>query len=185
MAVTLPVTLVLVPGCAVRQYRQVSCDQSRQSIFVLEAQAVPSATLIPCMGLLPPGWTYGGSDVGTGLARFWFDSDRVGPRAIEVLMTPTCDVSRAPKIPLDAPPPGLRRYQERATQQQNSTITYFVFPGGCVTYRFSFTRETWPLLFDEADRALGFKPRSLYVNSIREQSGLTLCGANAPRCPGK
>jgi hypothetical protein len=183
MAVPSALALVVVAGCAVRQYRQVSCDQSRQSIFVLAAQAVPSATLIPCMGALPLGWTYGGSDVETGLVRFWFDSDRAGPRAIEVLMTRTCDVSGASEIPLRAPPPGLRRYQKPAGQHPNETISYFVFPGGCVRYRFTFNQQSWPQLFLEADRALGFTPRSFYVNSIREQSGLTLCGANAPHCP--
>jgi hypothetical protein len=183
MTVTLVVVFV-IPGCAVRHYRQVSCDQSRQSIFVLEAQAVPSATLIPCMVALPLGWSYGGSDVGTGLVRFWFDSDRAGPRAIQVLMTRSCDVSGASEVRLSAPPPGLRRYEEPARQHPNETITYFVFPGGCVTYRLSFNQQSWPQLFVEADRALGFTPRSLYVNSLREQSGLTLCGATAPHCSG-
>ena len=100
-------------------------------------------------------------------------------------MTRSCDVAKASQIPLSAPPPGLRRYEEPAGQHPNETITYFVFPGGCVTYHFSFNREAWPQLFVEADRALGFTPRSLYVNSIRDRSGLTLCGANAPPCLGE
>ena len=57
-------------GCAASHYQQVSCSgRSRQSIFLLEAQAVPSATLIPCVLPLPGGWSYGGSQVRSGLAR--------------------------------------------------------------------------------------------------------------------
>ena len=175
---------VLLTGCAAHHYRQVSCAVSRQNIFVLEAQAVPSATLIPCMGDLSVGWSYAGSDVRSGLVQFWFDSDRAGRHAIEVTMTSGCDVSAAAEIPLEHPPPGLRRYEDPAARHPNATISYFVFPGGCVTYRFSFTRQAWPGLYEDADRALGFTARSVYVDSLRQDSGLTLCGPGAPPCPG-
>ena len=51
-------------------------------------------------------------------------------------------------------------------------------------YRFAFTRQTAPTLFDQADQFLGFTPRSVYVHGVREGEGLTLCGAEAPPCPG-
>jgi hypothetical protein len=184
VAAALIVAVIVLPGCAAHQFRQVSCQQSRQSIFVLEAQAVPSATLIPCMGRLPLGWSYGGSDVGSGLVSFWFDSDRAGPHAIEVTMTRTCDTAGASEVYLKAPPPGLHRYEAPAERHPSGTVNYFVFPGGCVTYRFGFTRRSWPDLYADADRALGFTPRLLYVNSLHEDSGLTLCGAKAPPCAG-
>jgi hypothetical protein len=161
-----------------------ACKNSHRSIFLLEAQAVPSATFIPCALPLPPGWSYGGSDIRSGLARFWLDSDRAGSHAAEVTLVQSCDVSRASPTPLQAAPPGLRRFDEPATRQSHSSTAYFVFRGGCVTYRFSFTQHGAPALFREADRALGFTPRSVYVKGVREDAGLPLCGAEAPPCPG-
>jgi len=161
-----------------------ACKNSHRSIFLLEAQAVPSATFIPCALPLPPGWSYGGSNVRSGLARFWLDSDRAGSHAAEVTLAQSCDVSRARRTRLQAAPPGLRRYDEPATRQSHSSTAFFLFRGGCVTYRLSFTQQAAPALFHEADRFLGFTPRSIYVRGVRHDSGLTLCGADAPPCPG-
>jgi hypothetical protein len=63
--------------------------------------------------------------------------------------------------------------------QSDATIRHFLFTGGCVRYRFAFTRQTAPALFKQADQHLGFTPRSVYVRGVRKDSGLTLCGAEA------
>ena len=179
------VASVVVGGCATSHYQQVSCSgRSRQSIFLLEAQAVPSATLIPCVLPLPGGWSYGGSQVRSGLARFWLDSDRAGSHAAEVRLTRTCDLAGATELPLRSPPAGLRGYEQPTARQPPATVRYFVFPGGCVTERLSFTRQSAPALYDQADQFLGFTPRSVYVHGVRDDEGLTLCGAEAPPCPG-
>ena len=172
-------------GCAASHYQQVSCSgRSRQSIFLLEAQAVPSATLIPCVLPLPGGWSYGGSQVRSGLARFWLGSDRAGTHAAEVRLTRACDLAGTTEVSLRSPPAGLRGYEQPAARQPPSTLRYFVFPGGCVTERLSFTRHSAPTLFDQADQFLGFTPRSVYVQGVHDDEGLTLCGAQAPPCPG-
>ena len=44
--------------------------------MILAAQAVPSAALVPCVAALPPGWRVGGTDIASGHAMFWLDSDR-------------------------------------------------------------------------------------------------------------
>jgi len=179
------VASVVASGCAASHYQQVSCSGlSRQSIFLLEAQAVPSATLIPCVLPLPGGWSYGGSQVRSGLARFWLDSDRAGSHAAEVRLTRTCDLAGATELPLRSPPAGLRGYEQPTARQPPATVRYFVFPGGCVTERLSFTRQSAPALYDQADQFLGFTPRSVYVHGVRDDEGLTLCGAEAPPCPG-
>src|SRR5207253_1051072 len=54
--------------------------------MILMAQAVPSATRLPCIATLPSGWTFGGADMQRGRARFWLDSDRAGARAIVVTL---------------------------------------------------------------------------------------------------
>ena len=172
-------------GCAASHYQQVSCSgRSRQSIFLLEAQAVPSATLIPCILPLPGGWSYGGAQVRSGLARFWLGSDRAGTHAAEVRLTPACDVAGATEFSLRSPPAGLRGYEEPSARQPAASVRYFVFTGGCVTERLSFTRHSAPALFDQADQFLGFTPRTVYVQGVRDDEGLTLCGAQAPQCPG-
>ena len=172
------VAAAVTSGCGARHYNQAS------SIFVLEAQAVPSATLIPCVLPLPGGWRYGGSQVRSGLARFWLDSDRAGAHAAEVRLTRACDVAGAAQLPPASGSAPVRRYQEPAARQPAATVRYYLFTGGCVRYRFSFTRQTAPGLFDQADQFLGFTPRSVYVNGVRNDHGLTLCGAKAPPCPG-
>jgi len=185
IAVALVASGMVVSGCAASHYQQVSCSgRSRQSIFLLEAQAVPSATLIPCVLPLPGGWSYGGSQVRSGLARFWLDSDRAGSHAAEVRLTRTCDLAGATELPLRSPPAGLRGYEQPTARQPPATVRYFVFPGGCVTERLSFTRQSAPALYDQADQFLGFTPRSVYVHGVRDDEGLTLCGAQAPLCPG-
>jgi hypothetical protein len=95
---------VVMSGCAASPYQRVSCtSHSRQSIFVLEAQAVPSATLMPCTNPLPGGWSVGGFEVRSGLARFWLDSDRAGARAAEIRVLPQ------PRLKLSDPLAGLRQ----------------------------------------------------------------------------
>jgi hypothetical protein len=185
IAVAIVAASVVASGCAASHYQQVSCSgRSRQSIFLLEAQAVPSATLIPCILPLPGGWSYGGSQVRSGLARFWLNSDRAGTHAAEVRLTRACDVAGATEFSLRSPPAGLRGYEELTARQPPASVRYFVFPGGCVTERFSFTRHSAPALYDQADQFLGFTPRTVYVHGVRDDEGLTLCGAQAPPCPG-
>jgi hypothetical protein len=178
------VALVLAsvaPACSAGHYSQVACrGVHRQSIFVLEAQAIPSATLIPCIQPTPAGWAYAGSEVRTGFARFWFDSDRAGVHAVEVTMTPSCDVSGMAAMPAGSS--GVRRYVEPSAWHPDLTVRRYLFDGGCVTTRFAFTRRSAPALLREASRFLAFTPRSVYVQGVRDDEGLTLCGAGAPPC---
>ena len=44
----------------------------------LEAQSVPSASLVPCVRSLPEGWTFGAANVRNGWSRFTLDHDRLG-----------------------------------------------------------------------------------------------------------
>jgi hypothetical protein len=185
-AAVVVVTLV-VSGCGASQYERVSCtSNSRQMIFVLEAQAVSSATLMPCANPLPGGWSVGGFEVRSGLARFWLDSDRAGAHAAEARLTSSCDVAGATQLPPTASRggPPVRRYEAPAAQQPPATVRYYLFPGGCVTYRLGFSRQTAPALFDQADQLLGFTTRARYVNDVRREQRLTLCGAGAPPCSG-
>ena len=114
IAVAVVASGMVVSGCAASHYQQVSCSgRSRQSIFLLEAQAVPSATLIPCILPLPGGWSYGGSQVRSGLAQFWLDSDRAGTHAAEVRLTRACDLQGRPSSPFDRRRPACAGMRSR------------------------------------------------------------------------
>jgi hypothetical protein len=174
----------VIPGLSARHVNRIACRGSDSAIFLLEAQAVPTATQVPCFDQLPVGWTYGESEFRSGLVRVFLDSDRAGDRAVELTMTRTCDVSRATRVVVPAGPIGVQRYDQHRFVGARETVSFFRFEGGCVTYRFSFTRDSAPSIFTQADRFLGFTPRQVYVDGLRQDEGLTLCGADAPPCPG-
>ena len=58
----------------------------------------------------------------------------------------------------------------------------FVFLGGCVTYRYRFGADAEATLALEADEAVTFGLRTVLVRQVRDELGLTLCGAGAPPC---
>jgi hypothetical protein len=64
-----------------------------------------------------------------------------------------------------------------------SDLRFYTFPGGCATYRISFTPGASPIMADAAGSALSFQPRSVLVEFIWRTEGLTLCGRGDP-CPG-
>jgi hypothetical protein len=169
-------------------YRETAgnADCGTSDAMVLMAQAVPSATSLPCVASLPAGWKPGGMRIQDGLVKFWLDSDRAGHNALTVSLLPPseCALSGASEVPSDEP--GMHRYEhpEQLPPKLRATRLY-VFPGGCVTYRFEFdSTETASLLFD-ADGALAFQPRAELVEFVHERNGLSLCGAGAPPCAGE
>jgi hypothetical protein len=166
---------VAVPTC--------STETSGDPLILL-AQSVPSATYVPCIKEFPAGWSFGGMDIQSGEAEFWLFSDRAGERAVTVLLTEECDVGRAVRVPTDADEAGLARYEEpRALPPLFSGDRFYVFPGGCITYRFAFAPGASFSLAVEATEALSFLSRAVGAEELREEQGLELCGAGVD-CPG-
>jgi hypothetical protein len=156
------------------------CDASHHAT-VLSAQAVPTASAIPCLAALPSGWTYGGGDIHSGEASFWLSSDRAGMRAVTVTLTFACDVSSAHEVPSDEA--GTRRFEDPSSlTPQLLDVRSYVFPGGCTTYRFDFTAGASTAMVFDVDEAVSFVPRADLVAHLRETEGLALCGRGAP-CP--
>ena len=150
--------------------------------MILAAQAVPSAALVPCVAALPSGWQVGGADIATGHSRFWLDSDQAGARAVTITLSAACDVAGARPVPSDQP--GTRRFDRQLSQRpQFAALRFYAFPGGCVTYQFSFVPGASPLLAIPVNGAVGFVPRARLVDHIKNTEGLALCGRGAP-CPG-
>jgi hypothetical protein len=180
------IVLPTLASCSARagDATEANCPIEDGELFVLMAQSVPSATLIPCIEALPAGWMYGGSDVNDALARFWLDSDRGGLHAVEVSLTASCRITGAVDVTNSTSEGGVRVYLDEFDLHPFSANKYFVFPGGCVTYRYRFGSGAEPTLALEADEAVTFGLRTVLVRQVQEELGLTLCGAGAPPCVG-
>jgi membrane-associated phospholipid phosphatase len=149
--------------------------------MILSAQAVPSSARLPCIAALPSGWTVGGTDIRNGQAQFWLDSDQAGGKAVTITLTAACDTSGASRIPSDQP--GAARFERPLSlEPQFALQRMYTFPGGCVTYQFSFIAGAAPALAIPVDTAITFEPRSTLVDYVKRTEGLTLCGRDAP-CP--
>lgn len=152
-------------------------------MLLLMAQAVPSTTYAPCIDEFPIGWSFAGQQIESGKAEFWLYSDRGGERAVTVTLTRACDVSGAVQVPTEADEAGTRRYELPQSLPPDFTGNrYYVFPGGCVTYRFTFDRGGSYALVVEATEALSFVSRAEGV-AILKENGVILCGAEV-ECPG-
>ena len=152
-------------------------DCGAGTAMILMAQAVDSATLLPCIESLPSGWDFGGADVKDDLALFWLNAEDAGERAVTVTLTHECPIEGehvridgVDSQPLDV------ALSEQPMRESRS----YVFDGGCATYAFSAAGVSF---VNEADVALGFTPREAIVQSVAEDEDLTVCGAGAP-CPG-
>ena len=180
----IPIVLVTLAGCSARagDATEADCPIEGGELFVLMAQSVPSATLIPCIEALPAGWAYGGSDVSNEVARLWLDSDRGGIHAVEMSLEASCRISGAVDVTNSTTEGGVRVYLVEFDLHPFSANKYFVFPGGCVTYRYRFGPDAEPTLALEADEAVTFGLRTVLVRQVQEELGLTLCGAGAPPC---
>jgi hypothetical protein len=184
LTIALVVSALGLVGCRAEAglATEANCPVAESDFFVLMAQSVPSATLLPCISSLPAGWSYGGSDVRSGSSRFWLDSDRAGIHAVEVSLTPSCGIAGAVDVTNSTTEAGVRAFLHEFVLHPFRANRYFLFPGGCVIYRYRFGANADPVLALEADEALTFGLRAVVVEKVHEELGLTLCGAGAPPC---
>ncbi len=139
-------------------------------MLILAAQSVPTAALVPCVQLLPVGWSYGPIDIRSGRTRLNLDSDRAGISAVRVTLTERCDTARATEIPTDEL--GTRRFEQVDVVTPGFAGTrFYTFPGGCVSYRFRFHKEG-RVLVNEASLALTFVSRDSLGADVRRLSAL-------------
>jgi hypothetical protein len=171
---------LLLAGCArpvaseFTQARQPFCEVGGvpgSSFVVLMAQAVPSASQLPCVELLPAGWSVSNAFVRDGRARFALDSDRVGMNAVQVVLERTCQLEgdKVTRVPSDEP--GMRRFEQIGEIRPGVGFTgtrFYLFNGGCVTYRFKFDGEERAGPIGEVTLALSFISRDTLRNFIQE-----------------
>jgi hypothetical protein len=136
------------------------------------AQAVPTASQLPCVELLPAGWRVSDVFVRNGRVRFSLDSDRVGTRAVQVIFQQFCTLGTVTRVPTDHP--GTRRYQEVISIEPGRRYqgaVHYLFPGGCVTYQLDFRSDEQARPLGEVLLALGFVPRDALRQTLDDFSG--------------
>jgi hypothetical protein len=94
----------------------------------LMAQSVPSASLVPCVQLMPVGWSVANVAVNNGRSLITLDHERGGKASLVVRLTASCDLTGATEVTSEQP--GARRYlrMDRTSPGLSATRAY-VFPG--------------------------------------------------------
>jgi membrane-associated phospholipid phosphatase/tRNA A-37 threonylcarbamoyl transferase component Bud32 len=126
-------------------------------VMQLMAQAVPSATRLPCVDdELPVGWSVGTSEIIQGKVNFVVGVGDGSTDPVTVTLTETC--------------PAL----VEGTEQ-------FPIDGGCVTYRSTIADPDVPSF--PPGVGLSYTPRAELIAAVAADDGQVLCGALAPPCP--
>jgi tRNA A-37 threonylcarbamoyl transferase component Bud32 len=152
-----------------------SLDCDRPEPLWLQAQSVPSASLVPCVSSLPAGWRLVDASEGpspsaarNGWSRFTLAKYLVG--FLDVRLSATCDLTGATRRPSDQP--GAQRYER--TQQGSSgpaATWYTVSPGGCVTAQLDGTGAADPALATEASSIVELTTRHALQQALEQRSG--------------
>ena len=151
-----------------------------QTVTVLMAQAVPTATAVPCIEALPTGLSFASAIAHNGEARFWLDSDRAGDRAVTVTLTGSCDTSSARPVPTDET--GTERFDNdpAASSGGSGPDRFYRLPGGCVTYDYSAPpgpirsspRPRTALWASSPGTISGLRPRAVRPAPVRRRHDL-------------
>jgi hypothetical protein len=136
----------------------------------LQAQAVPSASLVPCVRDLPAGWSLGGVAVNDGRTVISLHHDRTGGEAMEARLTAGCDIAGVAEQP--SVQPGVRRYQLVTRQGPVfQAVRFDVFPGGCVISRIRAAPDSRAEVMATAPGILGFTSREQLSQALERRSG--------------
>jgi hypothetical protein len=135
----------------------------------LQAQAVPSASQVPCVQYLPVGWSVAMVTVNDGRSVLTLDHDRAGPAALVVRLTASCDPGGAVQGP--SAHPGVRHYQRIHSSTGEFTATWYdQFPGGCVTSRLHLSTDPNGEFAAQAPQVLGFMSRAALQQALSQRS---------------
>jgi tRNA A-37 threonylcarbamoyl transferase component Bud32 len=144
-----------------------SCDDLEP--LWLQAQAVPSASLVPCVRYLPVGWSVAEVAVNNGRSVITLDHDRAGAAALVVRLTAACDPGGAVEGP--SATAGVRHFQRIESPTGEFTATWYDrFPGGCVTSRLHLTTDPNGEFAGQAPQVLGFTSRAALAEALSQRS---------------
>jgi tRNA A-37 threonylcarbamoyl transferase component Bud32/membrane-associated phospholipid phosphatase len=153
--------------------QNLGCDQLEP--LLLQAQSVPSASLVPCVRSLPAGWRFVTATEGprpsaarNGWSVFTLANDLVGSRMV-VQLSGACDTIGAAQESSDQP--GAQRYERIEPARSGPAATWYtVFPGGCVTAQLYSTSEPDAAFANQASSVLGFRPRQVLRQELEQRS---------------
>lgn len=112
-----------------------TCDGG--GTVLIAAQAVPTASQIPCLERLPDGWTVAAVIVDQDQMIVRLDSDRAGEHAATLRLDMECDVTGAVTAPSEIP--AATRYDEVDRLEPGFRASrYYQFEGGCAWWTFDF-----------------------------------------------
>jgi membrane-associated phospholipid phosphatase/tRNA A-37 threonylcarbamoyl transferase component Bud32 len=141
----------------------------------LQAQSVPSASLVPCVPSLPAGWRFVNlpeetrpSAARNGWSMFTLRKYLVG--SLVVRLSATCDTTGAVQRPSDQP--GAQRYERTGQGLSGRAATWYtVFSGGCVTEQLDWTSAADAGFATEARSILDFTTRQALQQALEQRSG--------------
>jgi tRNA A-37 threonylcarbamoyl transferase component Bud32 len=136
----------------------------------LMAQSAPSASLVPCVQLLPVGWRVAEVAVNNGRSVITVDHDRAGKRAVVVELTAAaCDLADAEEVTSELR--GARRYWRVDSNAPVFAATRFYdFRGGCITERLTVPAASGQRLITETSSAIGFTTREQLRQALSQRS---------------
>jgi tRNA A-37 threonylcarbamoyl transferase component Bud32/membrane-associated phospholipid phosphatase len=135
----------------------------------LMAQSVPSASLIPCLQLVPVDWTVAKVAVNNGRSVITLDHDRGAKAAMVVRLSASCDLAGATEVTSEQP--GARRYlRVDPNSTEFSATRAYTFPGGCVTQRYRAAGPSALRLSDTASTEFGFISREELRRALSQRS---------------
>jgi tRNA A-37 threonylcarbamoyl transferase component Bud32/membrane-associated phospholipid phosphatase len=136
----------------------------------LQAQSVPSASLLPCVASLPAGWRLEAVAVNDGRSVITIGNDRSGSGAMVVRLSAACDLAGATRVPADRF--DVQRYQRIERLAPTFSATRFdVFTGGCVSTRLTAPAASRAQLSGEAPLILDFTTRAALRQALEARSG--------------
>ena len=163
-------TVVFDNRMAVRSSLNIhSLDCAELEPLWLEAQSVPSASLVPCVRTRLPGWKVADVAVNNGRTVIALDHDRAGAEAVVVRLTGGCDTTGTVETPAQAP--GVHHY-ERVERLAGafSARWYDRFPGGCLTYQLHSTSDPEGRFAVELPTLLGYTSRDGLRQALIQRS---------------
>jgi hypothetical protein len=140
------------------------------------AQAVPTATYVPCIADDDSPWRFTSLTVEKGRARLSLVFIDPSGRSARVQLTRDCDTGGASEQPPEAGQTDVEHYRRASTLSPRlAGIDYDVFEGGCVTTEFDLPRnaDASERLLD-LDTTVGLYPRSRLSAELEREFHLDL-----------
>jgi hypothetical protein len=145
----------------------VGCDE-REALWLM-AQAVPSSPVVPCLDLMPAGWSLNDVKVRSGLATVVFDiTEPFQEGAVTVELAPSCDLAGTTEVSSEQP--GARRYLriDRGTTPARVS-RFYTFDGACITERY-VAADRPERLASDASSTFGFVTRDQLASDLDQRS---------------